>query len=175
MPLATHEQLERTARTIAAAARDAAEETERRRALPDSLLDALRASGLMRGGASEDVGAPELPPAETLSCAEEIARGDASAGWCVSIAATSSLLAAYLPEAPRRELFGDRRLHRRRRVGPAGDRATGRRRARGVGPLGVLQRDLALRRSVRRLHAARAAGRRLADRSRSWSPSRPRS
>ena len=61
----------------------------------------------MRGGAPGDVGAPELPPALTLSCAEEIARGDASAGWCVSIAATSSLLAGYLPEGPRRELFGD--------------------------------------------------------------------
>ena len=67
----------------------------------------LRESGLMRGGASADVGAPELPPAVTLRCAEEIARGDTSAGWCVSIAATSSLLAAYLPEGPRRELFGD--------------------------------------------------------------------
>ena len=61
----------------------------------------------MRGGAPGDVGAPELPPALTLSCAEEIARGDASAGWCVSIAATSSLLAGYLPDEPRRELFGD--------------------------------------------------------------------
>jgi alkylation response protein AidB-like acyl-CoA dehydrogenase len=36
-----------------------------------------------------------------------VARGDASAGWCVSIAATSSLLAAYLPEQSRDELFGD--------------------------------------------------------------------
>ena len=43
----------------------------------------------------------------TLACAEEIARGDGSAGWCVSIAATSSLLAGYLPEGPRHELFGD--------------------------------------------------------------------
>jgi alkylation response protein AidB-like acyl-CoA dehydrogenase len=60
----------------------------------------------MRAGASADVGAPELPPAVTLRCAEEIARGDASAGWCVSIAATSSLLAGYLPDGPRNELFG---------------------------------------------------------------------
>ena len=37
------------------------------------------------------------------------ARGDASAGWCVSIAITSSLLAAYLPAAGRAELFGDGR------------------------------------------------------------------
>ncbi len=61
----------------------------------------------MRGGAPEEVGAPELPPAVTLAFAEEIARGEASAGWCVSIAATSSLLAGYLPDAPRNQLFGD--------------------------------------------------------------------
>ena len=110
MPLATevtHEQLESTARTISAEARELAEEIERLRALPDALLVSLRKSGLMRGGASADVGAPELPPALTLSCAEEIARGDASAGWCVSIAATSSLLAGYLPDGLRHELFGD--------------------------------------------------------------------
>jgi alkylation response protein AidB-like acyl-CoA dehydrogenase len=61
----------------------------------------------MRGGAPEEVGGPELPPAVTLAFAEEIARGEASAGWCVSIAATSSLLAGYLPEGPRHQLFGD--------------------------------------------------------------------
>ena len=38
---------------------------------------------------------------------QEIACGDASAGWCVSIAATSSLLAGYLPEDSRSELFAD--------------------------------------------------------------------
>ena len=49
----------------------------------------------------------ELAPGLALRCAEEIARGDASAGWCVSIAITSSLLAAYLPAESRAELFGD--------------------------------------------------------------------
>ena len=48
----------------------------------------------------------ELPPGDGLRCAEQIARGDASAGWCVSIAITSSLLAAYLPVESRDELFG---------------------------------------------------------------------
>ena len=42
-----------------------------------------------------------------LRCAEELARGDASAGWCVSIAITSSLLAGYLPVEARTELFGE--------------------------------------------------------------------
>jgi alkylation response protein AidB-like acyl-CoA dehydrogenase len=36
-----------------------------------------------------------------------VARGDASAGWCVSIAITSSLLIAYLPTPSRDALFGD--------------------------------------------------------------------
>jgi alkylation response protein AidB-like acyl-CoA dehydrogenase len=53
------------------------------------------------------VGAPELVPGLALHCAEEIARGDASAGWCVSIAVTSSLLAGYLSDESRSELFGD--------------------------------------------------------------------
>lgn len=103
---ATHQELEGPSRAIAKLARERALEIEEQRSLPDELLDALRVSGLMRAGASTDVGALELPPGTTLRCAEEIARGDGSAGWCVSIAATSSLLGAYLSEHPRAELFG---------------------------------------------------------------------
>src|SRR4051812_7009512 len=66
-------------------------------------------SGLLRAGAPTEVGGLELEPATSLRCAEEIARGDASAGWCVSIAITSSLLAAYLPAEGRDALFGDGR------------------------------------------------------------------
>jgi alkylation response protein AidB-like acyl-CoA dehydrogenase len=63
----------------------------------------------MRAGAPEELGALELAPGPSLKAAEEIARGDASAGWCVSIAITSSLLAAYLPDEDRDQLFGDGR------------------------------------------------------------------
>jgi len=103
----TDQALEGAAREISARARQLAGEIERARALPAELLGQLRASGLMRAGASRDVGALELSPGVTLRCAERIARGDASAGWCVSIAATSSLLAGYLPDRARGELFGD--------------------------------------------------------------------
>jgi alkylation response protein AidB-like acyl-CoA dehydrogenase len=61
----------------------------------------------MRAGAPAALGALEASPATTLRGAETIARGDASAGWCVSIAATSSLLSAYLPEAGASEIFAD--------------------------------------------------------------------
>jgi alkylation response protein AidB-like acyl-CoA dehydrogenase len=93
-------------REIASTARELAPETERLRRLPEQLVLELRDSGLLRGGAPREVDGLELAPGDALRCAEEIARGDASAGWCVSIAVTSSLLAAYLPEPSRDELFG---------------------------------------------------------------------
>jgi alkylation response protein AidB-like acyl-CoA dehydrogenase len=101
--------IETAARDIGALARELARQTERMRRLPDELVTRLRDSGLLRAGAPAEAGGMELAPAAALACAEEIARGDASAGWCVSIAVTSSLLAGYLPPASRDELFGDGR------------------------------------------------------------------
>jgi indole-3-acetate monooxygenase len=90
-----------------ALARELAASTERERSLPPKLVEELRATGLMRACAPAALGAPEASPATALSGAERIAAGDASAGWCVSIAATSSLLSAYLPEAGAAEIFSD--------------------------------------------------------------------
>ena len=100
-------EIERRAREISALARALASDTERERQLPDELVARLRESGVMMAGAPREVGCLELAPGLALRCAEEIAHGDASAGWCVSIAATSSLLAAYLPAESRSELFAD--------------------------------------------------------------------
>jgi alkylation response protein AidB-like acyl-CoA dehydrogenase len=83
-----------------------ADQIEADRRLPAELVSALRDSGLLRAGAPVEVDALELAPGTALRCAEEVARGDASAGWCVSIAITSSLLVAYLPPVGRDELFG---------------------------------------------------------------------
>jgi indole-3-acetate monooxygenase len=102
--------LDRAAADASVLARELAAETERDRRLPQELLERLRAAGLMRAGAPASLGAPEARPAVTLRCAETIARGDASAGWCVSIAATSSLLSAYLPDEGATEIFGNRDL-----------------------------------------------------------------
>jgi indole-3-acetate monooxygenase len=101
------EEIQDVAGDISALARDLATETERQRRLPEELLSRLRESGLMLAGVPRDVGGLELAPGVALRCAEEIARGDASAGWCLSIAATSGLPAAYLPAESRAELFGD--------------------------------------------------------------------
>jgi alkylation response protein AidB-like acyl-CoA dehydrogenase len=97
------------AREVADLARGMADQIDSGRRLPVELVSALRDSGLLRAGAPVEVDALELPAGTALRCAEEVARGDASAGWCVSIAITSSLLVAYLPPASRDELFGDGR------------------------------------------------------------------
>ena len=106
---ARRDELEVLAGECSALARELATETERQRQLPDELVARLQDSGLLRAGAPREVHGAELPPGPALRYAEEIARGDASAGWCVSIAITSSLLAAYLPPEGRDDLFGDGR------------------------------------------------------------------
>ena len=97
------------AREIAELARGMADQIDSGRRLPPELVEALRDSGLLRAGAPIEAGALELPAGTALRCAEEVARGDASAGWCVSIGITSTLLVAYLPSQSRDELFGDGR------------------------------------------------------------------
>jgi alkylation response protein AidB-like acyl-CoA dehydrogenase len=94
------------AREIAVLARGMADEIDSGRRLPAELVEALRDSGLLRAGAPVEVGALELPAGTALRCAEEVARGDASTGWCVSIGITATLLVAYLPPQSRDELFG---------------------------------------------------------------------
>jgi alkylation response protein AidB-like acyl-CoA dehydrogenase len=105
----TDAELDALTDRASALARELAATSERERALPRALVDELCATGLMRAGAPAALGALEASPATTLSAAERIARGDASAGWCVSIAATSSLLSAYLPDDGAAEIFGDPR------------------------------------------------------------------
>lgn len=105
----TSDDLEAAAKRISVAASAMSVQIDAERQLPALLVSELIGSGLLRAGAPVEVGGPELDPASALRCAEEVARGNASAGWCVSIAITSSLLAGYLPERSRTELFGDGR------------------------------------------------------------------
>src|SRR6201993_2229634 len=97
------------AREIADLARGMADDIDSARRLPAELVEALRDSGLLRAGAPVEVDALELPAGTALRCAEEVARGDASAGWGGSIGITSTLLVASLPPVSRDELFGDGR------------------------------------------------------------------
>lgn len=98
-------EIEILAEKIARWARARSAEIERDRRLPDELVTRLREAGLLRATMPREVAAPELAPGRALRCAEAVARGDASAGWCVSIAITSALLVAYLPARSREEMF----------------------------------------------------------------------
>lgn len=104
-----YDAVEVTTRRIADAARKMWSEIDSARCLPDELVEMLRDSGLLRAGAPTEVGGLELPPQVGLRAAEEVARGDASTGWCVAIGITSTLLVAYLPPSSRDQLFGDGR------------------------------------------------------------------
>lgn len=100
-------ELRRHTAESARLARTCAPVTEERRSLAPELAGLLKESGLLRLGVPSWLGGTQVPPAVALELAEEIARGDASAGWCVSIAASSNLLAAYLPVDGATDVFGD--------------------------------------------------------------------
>src|ERR1700751_5973027 len=105
-PAADQQDIVARARLIGDMARGMADQIDADRRLPAELVGALRDSGLLRAGAPTEVEALELPPGTALRCAEAVARGDAAAGWCVSIAITSALLVPYLPASRRDEMFG---------------------------------------------------------------------
>jgi indole-3-acetate monooxygenase len=108
-PPSSANDIETVARQIAVMAHEMSGEIDDDRRLPGELVALLGESGLLRAGAPVEVRGLELPPGVALRCAEAVARGNASAGWCVSIAITSSLLVAYLPASSREALFGDGR------------------------------------------------------------------
>jgi indole-3-acetate monooxygenase len=108
-PPSTSNDVKVSAEQIAVMAREMSDDIDDHCRLPDELVGRLGESGLLRAGAPTEARGLELPPGVALGCAEAVARGNASAGWCVSIAITSSLLVAYLPTASRDALFGEGR------------------------------------------------------------------
>ena len=75
------------------------------RRLDGSLVHEIAAAGLFRLCVPRAVGGLEAHPAALVKCVESLASGDAAAGWCVAIGATSGLLAAYLPQDSARRLY----------------------------------------------------------------------
>ncbi|BBX74419.1 acyl-CoA dehydrogenase family protein [Mycobacterium shinjukuense] len=105
-PSTADSDVEIVAARIAVSAHELSAQIDRDRRLPDQLVARLREAGLLRATMPREVDALELAPGSALRCAEAVARGDASAGWCVSIAITSALLVAYLPASSRQQMFG---------------------------------------------------------------------
>jgi indole-3-acetate monooxygenase len=111
----------------------AAGETERRRELPEPIVEALVRRGLFRLLLPRSLGGAELAPAAYVPVIEEIARHDASTAWCLGQACGCSMTAAYLAPEVAREIFGGPRGivawgppgPAEARVAPGGYRLTG--------------------------------------------------
>jgi alkylation response protein AidB-like acyl-CoA dehydrogenase len=101
----------------------AAEEIERRRELPEAIVEALVEHGLFRLLLPRTLGGAELRPAAYVSVIEEVAKHDASAAWCLGQACGCTMTSAYLDPAVAREIFAKRGIVAWGPPGPAEARA----------------------------------------------------
>jgi indole-3-acetate monooxygenase len=97
------------ARELGPALEAAAEEIERRRELPDSIVEALIERGFFRLLLPRELGGAELSPASYVAVVEEVAKHDASTAWCLGQACGCTMTAAYLDPEAAREIFGAKR------------------------------------------------------------------
>jgi alkylation response protein AidB-like acyl-CoA dehydrogenase len=95
------------ARDLAPQARELASQAERERRLPEAFSRRLAMAGLYRLCVPTSLGGGEADPAELLAAVEGLAEGDAAAGWCVAICATSGMLGAYLQPDAAAEVYAD--------------------------------------------------------------------
>jgi alkylation response protein AidB-like acyl-CoA dehydrogenase len=84
----------------------AAPEIERQRELPEPVVAAMVERGFFRMLLPRSLGGAELLPAPYVRVVEEIAKGDASAAWCLNQGAGCSMIATYLDPAAAKEVFG---------------------------------------------------------------------
>jgi alkylation response protein AidB-like acyl-CoA dehydrogenase len=87
----------------------AGEEIDRRRELPEPIVDALIERGLFRLLLPASLGGAELLPAQYVPIVEALAMTDASTAWCLNQNSGCSMTAAYLAPDVAREVFGHER------------------------------------------------------------------
>ncbi|MEO8687980.1 MAG: acyl-CoA dehydrogenase family protein [Solirubrobacteraceae bacterium] len=95
------------ARRLAATAADLAPQAEKDRRLSEALVTELADAGLFRLCVPAAAGGLEAHPGTLTAAVRALAAGDAAAAWCVAIAATSGLLAGYLPEESARAIYAE--------------------------------------------------------------------
>jgi alkylation response protein AidB-like acyl-CoA dehydrogenase len=82
---------------------------ERRRELPEAIVEALIERGLFRLLLPRALCGAELRPAAYVVVIEEIAKHDASTAWCLGQACGCTMTSAYLDPEVAREIFGGKR------------------------------------------------------------------
>lgn len=106
MSLAVSEVLSRVD-ALAVRLMEAASTTEAERRLAPELVRALAQAGCFRIALPASLGGSSVDAGGYLEVLERVARADGSAGWCVMIGVTSSLVAGFLDDAATAQVFGD--------------------------------------------------------------------
>ncbi|MBV9824312.1 MAG: acyl-CoA dehydrogenase family protein [Alphaproteobacteria bacterium] len=96
-------------RDLAGMIRAAGDEIEKMQRLPASLLDAMHEARLFRMLLPRVVDGDAIEPSAYVRAVEEAARADGSVGWCLSIANSTGLIAAFMKPQIAREIWGDPR------------------------------------------------------------------
>src|SRR5260370_10631914 len=91
---------------IAPALAAAADEIDRRRELPEAIVEALIERGLFRLLLPHSLDGAELLPAQYIPIIEAVARIDASTAWCLNQNSGCSMTAALVAPEIAREIFG---------------------------------------------------------------------
>ena len=88
---------------------ECSDEAERRRRLPDQLVEAFIDAGFFRMHLPRLLGGDEANFVDSQRAIEELARADASAGWNVMIGAGNGRYAAFMEPAAAHEIFDNPR------------------------------------------------------------------
>ena len=94
------------ARELVPILKAAADEIERRRQLPEAVVEAMIAGGLFRMLQPRSLGGAELDPLTYVQVLEIIATAEPSTAWCLGQNSGCSMIAPYLDPAIAREVFG---------------------------------------------------------------------
>lgn len=108
------------ARKLRAYLQSKSADIEQARRLPGDVVARLRESGVFRLCAPKSWGGPELTSMEQVQIIEEIARGDASAAWCLMIGCDSGLFSGYFDESVARTIYPRLDMVQAAWVNPAG-------------------------------------------------------
>jgi alkylation response protein AidB-like acyl-CoA dehydrogenase len=95
------------ARALVPEIRAQAEEIERGRRLPASLVQSLKQAGAFRMPMPRAWGGPEIDLVNQIRVIEELSYADASVGWCVMIGSDGGFFTAFLADAVGRDLYPD--------------------------------------------------------------------
>ncbi|MEO8714952.1 MAG: acyl-CoA dehydrogenase family protein [Acetobacteraceae bacterium] len=97
------------ARAVGALVDEVGDAIERDQRIPPALLSVLHEAGLFRLLLPRAAGGEEVHPSAYLRAVEEIGRHDGSVAWCMFVANSSALIAAYLDPASARAIYADPR------------------------------------------------------------------